>query len=307
MPRVLSLQVTCVATPNAKVPHPMAKKSRKDKSSGSLPFNYGVPPEVLAVARSDIIDFRNVSQFCRRQAQNAALFPSIVETKPGLFALRSPFRENFIGSLHCWAWLNAKFSPEEVVANALLRHARWYLSIRDIDAIREKAGSSKIQPRSLRGGRSWIEGLVKATGEFTCDPEADGKPANLFWQESADDPPNFAIEICGPGVALGGGIFRGTLLQSMVNCLAIELKLKRPNAGRPHLAEKAEKAAYHRDHLRMGKAHLAKIFCSCGCSQHTQKCFDRLNKLADSFYRIQRSDFAKLVREQTRKYPAIFS
>jgi hypothetical protein len=30
-----------------------------------------------------------------------------------------------------------------------------------------------------------------------------------------------------------------------------------------------------------------------------------LNKLADSFYRTQRSEFEKLVREQTRKYPEI--
>jgi len=30
-----------------------------------------------------------------------------------------------------------------------------------------------------------------------------------------------------------------------------------------------------------------------------------LNKLADSFYRTQRSEFEKLVREHARKYPEI--
>jgi hypothetical protein len=93
----------------------------------------------------------------------------------------------------------------------------------------------------------------------------------------------------------------------MIECLSIELKLKRATAGRPPLSPVAESAAYHRDHLKAGRAQIAKMLCTCGSSRHTQKCFDRLNKLADSFYRKQRTEFEKLVREQTRKYPEINS
>jgi hypothetical protein len=252
------------------------------------------------------MDLSSISLFCRRQAECATLFGKVVEMKPGMFALRSPFKENFIGSLHAYLWPNARFSPQETIANALVRHATWYLSIHDTDALRQRAGKP-IMPRLLRGSMAWTVGIVRPTGEFTTDPEAEGEPAILAWQDSRDDPPAIAIEVCGPGVNIQDAAFHRTLLESMIECLSIELKLKRATAGRPHLAAAAESAAYHRDHLRVGRAQIAKTLCSCGNSRHTQKCFDRLNKLADSFYRKQRTEFAKLVREQTRKYPGINS
>jgi hypothetical protein len=91
----------------------------------------------------------------------------------------------------------------------------------------------------------------------------------------------------------------------MVDSTAVELGLKRPRTGRPNHAVEAESAAYLRDHQDVGRLKIATSLCSCGRSQHTQKCFDRLNKLADSFYRTQRSEFEKLVREHARKYPEI--
>jgi hypothetical protein len=254
------------------------------------------------------MDFRRVSVFCRRQAECATLFGKIVEIEPGMFALKSPFKENFIGSLHVWIRPNLGFSPEETVADTLMRHAEWYLKIRDVDALRERAATIKMNPRTLGPPMGLIEGIVRPTGEFTRDPEAEGKPAILGWHEGAgDNVPSFGIEIRGPGVAPGDPAFRRTLLQSMVDSLAVELNLKRPTAGRPPLSPIAESAAYHRDHLKAGRRQIAKVLCTCGNSRHTQKCFDRLNKLADSFYRKQRTDFTKLVREQTRKYPEINS
>ena len=220
--------------------------------------------------------------------------------------LKSPFRENFIGSLHAYLSPDTSFSPQEVIACALLRHAKWYLSIRDIDALREKAGNP-IMPRLLRGSMEWTEGIIRPTGELTTDPEAEGKPAILVWQDSPGNPPAIAVEVCGPGVCTKDPAFHRTLLESMIECLSLTLKLKRATAGRPPLEAAAESAAYHRDHLRVGRAQIAKMLCSCGSSRHTQKCFDRLNKLADNFYHNQRVEFAKLIHEQTRKYPEINS
>jgi hypothetical protein len=283
----------------------MAMRRAKSKSSGFAPLARLLPADVAALVRSKAMDLSGVSVFCRRQAECAALFGSIVQIKPGVFELKSPYKENFIGSLLAFLWRNANFSPEEMVANALVRHATWYLKSRDIDAVRARAGGERIQPQALRGSMKWMEGIVRPTGEFTQDPEADGKPAILVWQDTTGNLPGFAIEVCGPGVNFQGPVFR-TLLQSMVDSLTVALELKRPGAGRPHLATQAEAAAYYRDHQKAGRAQIAKSLCSCG-RPHTQKCFDRLNKLADSFYRTQRSAFEKLVRDQTRKYSEINS
>jgi hypothetical protein len=279
------------------------RKKSKQAQVGSAP---PLSADVAAFVARKVMDVRGVSLFCRRQAECATLFGQIVEIKPGIFALKSPFKENFIGSLHAYVWPNAHFSPQETIANALVRHAKWFLSVRDIDALRAKAGAERIMPRLLRGSMAWTEGIIRPTGEFTTNPEAEGKPAILVWQDSPGDPPAIAVEVCGPGVSTKDPAFHRKLLESMIECLSLTLKLKRATAGRPPLESAAESAAYHRDHLKIGRAQIAKLLCSCG-SSHTQKCFDRLNKLADNFYRNQRAEFAKLVRELTRKYPEINS
>lgn len=282
----------------------MATRQAKSKSSSFASLARLLPPDVAAVVRGEEIDLTGESLFFRRQAECAALFGSIVQIKPDVFTLKSPFKENFIGSLHCYAY--EKMSPKEKVAYALIRHATWYLTIHDVDALRERARTHQIKPHALcRGAMTWKEGIVRPTGEFTRDPEAKGNPAILVWQDNAGDPPSFAIEICGPGVARREPAFRRALLQSMTDFLAVELGLKRPAAGRPHDKMRAELAAHLRDHEHAGRLQMARSLCLCGRSQHTQKCFDRLNKLADSFYRTQRSEFEDLVREHARKYPEI--
>ncbi len=287
----------------------MAIRKAKSNSSSFASLTRSLSPDVAAVVRSKQIDLSGVSLFCRRQAECAALFGSIVQIKPGVFMLKSPFRENFIASLRVYCWPNAVYSPEETVALALIRHANWYLRIRDTDALRAKPGAEQLSTWlsrrvPFRPG-TYLGGILRPTGEFTRDPEAEGTLAILGWQNITDDPPGLAIEVRGPGVAVQGRALR-KLLQSIVDCLTVEMGLKRPSAGRPHLASKAEEAAYLRDHRRVGRVEIAKHLCSCGQS-HTQRCFDRLNKLADSFYRTQRSAFEKLVRDQTRKYPEINS
>jgi hypothetical protein len=62
-----------------------------------------VPPDVAKQLSRNVIDLAGVSTFFKRQAECAALFTEGIEqTAPGKFMLRSPFRENFIGSLGCF-------------------------------------------------------------------------------------------------------------------------------------------------------------------------------------------------------------
>src|SRR5450759_4754300 len=146
----------------------MAIRLTKSKSSVFASLTRLLPADVAAVVRSKKMDLTGVSLFCRRQAECAALFGNIVQIKPGVFTLKSPFKESFIGSLHCFAYPNMSFRPQETVAYALVRHAAWYLKIHDADALRERAGTRQIMPRALcRPQGPCIEGIVRPTGEFT--------------------------------------------------------------------------------------------------------------------------------------------
>src|ERR1035438_3779272 len=118
----------------------MVVRKAKCKSSDFASLARLLPADLAAVVCSKPMDLSGVSVFCRRQADCAALFGSIVQIEPGVFELESPYKESFIGSLPCFLWPNAKFTSEEMVANALVRHAQWYLKIRDVDALREKIG-----------------------------------------------------------------------------------------------------------------------------------------------------------------------
>jgi hypothetical protein len=283
----------------------MTTRQARSKPSSFASLASRLPTDVAAVVRREAMDLSDVSLFCRRQADCAASWGSILQIKPGLFVLKSPFKESFIESLHCYVYPNMGFRPEETVAHALLRHATWYLKIRDIDALRKRASTCRIQPRALAAPMTCKEGIIKPTGEFTRDPEADGAPAMLAWQDIPGDQPSLAIEVCGPGIIPREPAFRRALLHSIVDFLSVEWGLKRPSVGRPPLATQAESAAYLRDHRCSGRSTIAKELCSCGKPHHTQKCFDRLSKLADNFYRAQKSSFEELVRDHARKYPEI--
>jgi hypothetical protein len=163
----------------------MTERRRKGETAKSGLYA-PLPEEIAAVVRRRVLDLNGISLFCGRQVECAALFGRIAEIKPGRFELKPPFRENFIRSLHVYLMPNARFSPPEMVAYTLLRHAKWYLSIRDTDALRARAGRP-ITPRLLRGSMAWTEGIIRPEGQFTTDPEAGGTPAILAWQDSAGD------------------------------------------------------------------------------------------------------------------------
>jgi hypothetical protein len=171
---------------------------RAKNSSTMAQLTRRLSPDVAAVVRGKKIDLRGVSLFCRRQAECAALFGNIVQVRPGVFVLKSPFKENFVGSLFVYYWPNAVYSPEEMVAMALIRHANWYLKTRDTDALRARPGAKQLSRRLFGhvsyGPATYLEGIVRPTGEFTRDPEADGTSAILGWQDVSGNPPGADIK-----------------------------------------------------------------------------------------------------------------
>src|SRR6266705_3497926 len=99
--------------PGGEVQGLKATQQAKSKPSWFAPFPHLLAPDVAVVLRGEEINLSGVSLFFRRQAECAALFGCVVQIKPGVFILKSPFKENFIASLHCYAYPN--MSPEETV------------------------------------------------------------------------------------------------------------------------------------------------------------------------------------------------
>lgn len=245
-----------------------------------------------------------------RQAECAALFTDGIEQiTPGRFVLKSPFRENLIASLPVYIFPNTPFGSAETIAYALRRHAEWYLRTGDIDRIRRRFAAELSQPRTLepvalrpRGDPlRWWEGFICADGEFVIDPEKQGTPGVLAFQEISGDNTSLAVEIRGRDVGRKDARFRKTLLKSALKQVLLQIGLEQPRRGRPHDAQRAENIAHSRDHERLTNREIARKFCNCGQQRHTRECFDRLGASANSFYSVQRSQFQKLLKSQYRQ------
>lgn len=71
----------------------MVMRKAKEKSSGFAYLAFRLPADVAAVVQSKAMDLSGASFFCGRQAECAAVFKSIVQIKPAVFELKSPYKE----------------------------------------------------------------------------------------------------------------------------------------------------------------------------------------------------------------------
>jgi hypothetical protein len=282
------------------------RKQERAKDERKVPLRDArVPADVAELVCCKVINLASVSTFAKRQADCATLFVDGVEqTAPGLFVLKSPFRESFIASLFAYINPNSGFSAAETIAYALPRHAEWVLKVSKIDRIRQRFAAEvakPLEPVALRGSLEWWQGFIAEDGTFTLESEGPGSPGILVYQEIKGEHTSLALEIRGSSVERNDSSFRKTLLNSALRELLLAMKLVQRRRGRPHQAQKAESIAYSRDHQRLTKPRIAGLFCSCGQQRHTRACYDRLDALADNFYAVQRSRFKELIISQHRK------
>src|SRR5208283_697515 len=244
----------------------------KHKTKAPLPDTRG-PSEIMQLVRRDVIDLTGVSKFFERQAEFAALFTDGIEQRaPGHFVLKSPFRENFIGSFHIYIYPEAPFSPAETIAYALRRHVELYLRSCDTHRISSRFYAelnplTKLEPAALRARGDpthWWQGFIGVDGKFAINPEKQGTPAVLVFQEISGENMSLALEIRGPDVGTRDPAFRRTLLKSVLKEALLQLGLEQSRPGRPHHAQRAEGIAYNRDHKRLTKQKIAAQFCDCG-------------------------------------------
>jgi hypothetical protein len=95
-----------------------------------------------------------------------------------------------------------------------------------------------------------------------------------------------------------------TVLDSLLGALKINLKLLRPERGRPRV-DFGERAARLLDHQKMNIAVIARDLCHlpADASQlQRRQCFDRIRKAANNYYKLLRSGYTEPtdVRVRTR-------
>jgi hypothetical protein len=94
-----------------------------------------------------------------------------------------------------------------------------------------------------------------------------------------------------------------TMLDSIAGRLKINLKLGRPEKGRPRV-EFGERAAYFLDHEKKNVALIAKELCQLAPDASPtvrRKSFDRIRKAANNYYKLLRSDYTTLTTAKVRE------
>jgi hypothetical protein len=100
-----------------------------------------------------------------------------------------------------------------------------------------------------------------------------------------------------------------TVLDCVVGRLKMNLKLIRPERGRPRV-DFGEQAAYMLDHRKQNLALIAKELCQLSPSASPsvrRQCFDRIRKAANNYYKLLRSNYTTpttvRVRERIIRIP----
>jgi len=93
-----------------------------------------------------------------------------------------------------------------------------------------------------------------------------------------------------------------SLLDSLVKQLKADLRLTRPQKGRPRL-DLGERVAYLLDHERKALGFIAREVYRMpedASASERRQCFDRIKKAAKNYYRLLRSDYTTITKRRVR-------
>jgi hypothetical protein len=317
----------------------MTRKKRIANASSATPKAKELPPSVLSLINGSIIDISEASDFYKKKAEVATLLPDFVEKGSEFrYKLKNQFDRFYFVNLRLFLFPAMK--PADILADALFRLGRQWaktdfgrlpFAVTPTDEFLlnqwESAGQwdSYVHKDSCIGEVWWHnlgdDGKVhpwgggSMTGDFelridcgweTTKPPTvliriKGKPAEMIMKWWMAVNPNNP-----PEQAPGHEDLReraATILDSLVGTLKMNLKLVRPEKGRPRV-DFGEKAAYLLDHEKKHVAIIAKELyrmpANAGSSERRQY-FDRIKKAAKNYYKLLRSDYTSLTKIRLRQ------
>jgi hypothetical protein len=319
------------------------EKKKQPDTSSTNPSVIGktreLPPSVLRLINGSIIDISEASDFYKKRADVATVLPNFVERRSEFrYKLKNQFDRFYFINLRLF--LFPSMEPADLLADALFRLGRqWaktdygrlpFAVIPSDEFLRNQWESadewdSYIHKEACIGEVWWHnlgdEGKVhpwdggSVSGDFelridcgweTTKPPTvririKGKPAEMimkWWMAMNPNNP--------PERPPGHEDLRertAVVLDSLVSTLKMNLKLVRPERGRPRV-DFGEKAAYLLDHEGKHVAIIAKELCRMpadASSSARRQYFDRIKKAAKNYYKLLHRDYTTLTNIKLRQ------
>src|SRR6266567_5399228 len=289
-----------------------------------------LPPSIQKLVRGSVIDISGASDFYKKRAEVATVLQNHVEVHPSFhYALKNKFGRYFLANLPLFV-RGHPLGPADAVADALFFLGKQWAEIAYGNLPIASIPSDEFLHDQWKGAADWNAFVLydACIGEaWWHNLDADGKVHS--WSGGSDPgdfelrvdfgcdttkPPTVAIRIKGDPAAVfmkwwmtlspnsppqkhpGIEALRertATVLDSVVGTLKVNLKLIRPERGRPRV-DFGEQAAYRLDHRKQNLALIAKELCQLSPSTSPsvrRQCFDRIRKAANNYYKLLRSHY----------------
>jgi hypothetical protein len=305
-----------------------------------------LPENVRRLIRGKVIDLSGASNFFKKRAEAASSLQGFVEPLHNFhYRLTNRFDSFYFVNLHHFYGSNSLEVPDALAEGLYQLGRHWakidcgnlpIASIPSDDFLRSEwqgaddwgafllrdacigevwwhslGGDGKIRNWNGRSDPGDFELRIDFGPETTKPPvvtiSVKGEPAAILMRWWMTLTPNSAPQKF-PGIeALREKA--GNMLDSLAGQLKTNLKLTKPKKGRPR-DDFGEQAAYLRDHKKQNMALIAKELCKLpphASATERRKCFDRIRKAANNYYKLLRSDYNKLttirVRERIIRIP----
>jgi hypothetical protein len=280
--------------------------------------------------RGSVIDVSGASDFYKKKAEVAALLQDFVEPLANFqYRLKNQFDSYFLSSLPIFLQSDQR-NPSDRLADALFYLGRQWAKIDYGTLPIASVPSDEFLRNAWKTAGDWESFLSRdgCIGEaWWHNLGADGKVRN--WSGGIDPndfqlridfgwdttkPPTMTIQVKGEPAAIFMGWWMTLnpnsppqkhprikelqenteiVLDSIVGSVKRNLKLSRPEKGRPRV-DFGEHAAYLLDHKKQNMAMIAKELCQLrqdASPAMRRRCFDRIKKAANNYYKLLRSDY----------------
>jgi hypothetical protein len=216
------------------------------------------------------------------------------------YRLKNQFNSYFLSSLSVFLRDDHR-KPADMLADALFCLGRQWARI-DCGALAMAAiPSEEFLRKTWKTAGDWESFGWDTTRPPTMTIRVKGEPAVIFmgwWMTlNPNSPPQKH-----PGIKELRENAE-TVLDSLVGTVKRNLKLSRPEKGRPRI-NFGEHAAYLLDHEKQSIILIAKRLCQLpqGASPSMRRrCFDRIRKAANNYYKLLRSDYTTLTSVRVRE------
>jgi hypothetical protein len=317
-------------------------RSKKKAPDSQLPADVAqnqLPPSILALIDENTLYLSGASEFFRKKAETAALLQDFVEAFPNSsYRLKNGFDRFFLANLPMFAQTH-RLSAPDALADALFTLGRQWaridygkLPIATVptdEYLRSQWKGADEWEAFMRTdtciGESWWRNLDErgAVGlwsgevgpgdfqlrvdfgpEITQPPKVSilikGEPAALLMNWWVALRPNSSPDTYPDNEELRAKV--ESMMDSLVKQLKTDLRLVRPQKGRPR-RDLGERAAYLLDHERKTLAFVAKqLYCmpKDASPSARRQYFDRVKKAANNYYKLLGSDYTTVTKRMVR-------